>query len=116
MRHVCLKTKRWDEPREPDDGIRLLVTRLWPRGWSKQRATWDAWWKQLGPSRELLRAWYGKDGPRISWDEYRARYLDEMRAQTEAIREFAQRLSAGETITLICSSECIDSIHCHRTL
>jgi len=113
-----LKTKRWNDPAEPDDGFRLLVCRLRPRGVSKQKEVWDAWWPDLGPSRELLAAFHGKNAPPISWSEYEPRYLDEMRgaAQIWRIRSLGRRLEAGETITLLCSAACTDPERCHRTL
>jgi len=113
-----LKTKRWNDPAEPDDGFRLLVCRLRPRGVAKARETWDAWWPDLGPSRALLDAFHGKGAPPISWPDYRARYLDEMSAPGPLwrIRALAQRLAAGETLTLMCSSACTDPARCHRTV
>jgi uncharacterized protein YeaO (DUF488 family) len=111
-----IKTKRWNDPAEPDDGFRLLVCRYRPRGLRKADETWDAWVAALGPSRELHAAIYGKHGPPLAWDEFRRRYLSEMKAQTETIKELARRVQAGETITLLCSSACVDPERCHRTL
>ena len=111
-----IKTKRWNDARETSDGFRLLVCRYRPRGLPKKDETWDAWWKELGPSRELHADFYGKHGPAIGWDEYRRRYLEEMHAQTERIRELGRRISEGETVTLLCSSACVDGERCHRSL
>jgi uncharacterized protein YeaO (DUF488 family) len=111
-----IKTKRWNDPKEDDDGYRLLVCRFRPRGVRREDETWDAWLPQLGPSPELHAAVYGKSGPAIAWSEYRARYIDEMRAQRFWIRGFAERAQRGETITLLCSSACVDPERCHRTL
>jgi uncharacterized protein YeaO (DUF488 family) len=112
-----IKTKRWDDPQEPDDGFRLLICRYRPRALPKEKETWDAWNRHLGPSRALHAAYYGKHGQEpISWGEYRRRYLEEMRQQQEAIAELARRVAAGETITLLCSSACVDEARCHRTL
>ena len=112
-------TKRWNEPRHSDDGFRLLICRLRPRGVAKARETWDAWWPELGPSRALLDAFHGKGGAEpLSWSQYRPRYLDEMMAPAALwrIRELRRRSHAGETITLLCSSACTDPSRCHRTL
>lgn len=49
-----IKTKRWDDPREDDDGFRLLICRYRPRALPKKKETWDLWWSQLGPSKEQL--------------------------------------------------------------
>src|SRR5438874_1619864 len=111
-----VKTKRWNDPREADDGFRLLVCRYRPRGVRKQDETWDDWQPELGPSAELHAAYYGKRGLPISWAVYRGRYLGEMRRQREAIAALAERLRRGETITLLCSSACVNESRCHRTL
>jgi uncharacterized protein YeaO (DUF488 family) len=111
-----IKTRRWNDPREPDDGFRLLVCRYRPRALPKKDETWDAWVKDLGPSRELHADFYGKHGEPIGWPEYRRRYLQEMKEQQPRIAELADRVAAGQTITLLCSSACTDERHCHRTL
>jgi uncharacterized protein YeaO (DUF488 family) len=111
-----IKTKRWNEPVEPDDGFRLLICRYRPRGVSKQEETWDAWWPELGPSRELHAAYWGKQGQPISWAEYRRRYLAEMKKQTDRLNQLVERLRHGETITLLCSSACVHEQRCHRWL
>lgn len=111
-----IRTKRWNDPREPDDGFRVLVCRYRPRALPKAQETWDEWWKDLGPTPELHAAFYGKHGPPIGWGEYRRRYLSEMKARTEPIEALARRHAAGETITLLCSSACEDPERCHRSL
>jgi uncharacterized protein YeaO (DUF488 family) len=111
-----IRTKRWDDPKDADDGFRLLVTRYRPRGLPKADETWDAWQPNLGPSKELHAAAYGKAGLKFHWDDYRRRYLAEMRTQTAAIEELAKRAVAGETITLLCSSQCVRESRCHRSL
>ena len=113
-----IRTRRWNDPPEPDDGFRLLVCRLRPRGVARARETWDDWWPDLGPSRRLLDEFHGKHGPAIDWAAYRARYLEEMGGPTQRwrIRDLARRAGAGETVTLLCSSACTDARRCHRTL
>jgi uncharacterized protein YeaO (DUF488 family) len=111
-----IKTKRWDDPREPDDSFRLLICRYRPRALKKELETWDKWDKELGPSKDLHADFYGKHGEPIGWKEYRRRYLKEMKDQKERIAELARRVASGETITLLCSSACIDPERCHRTL
>ena len=78
-----LKTKRWNDPRDPEDGFRLLICRYRPRALPKKNETWDAWCSDLGPSKELHADFYGKNGQPISLPEYRQRYLREMEAQRE---------------------------------
>ena len=111
-----VKTKRWDDPREPDDGFRLLVTRYRPRGVSKEAETWDAWQPALGPSKELHRAVYTESGTPIPWPHYRRRYLEEQRRNKSTIDELAARVRSGETITLLCSSACVREARCHRSI
>ncbi|MBI3409740.1 MAG: DUF488 family protein [Planctomycetes bacterium] len=111
-----LKTRRWCDPRKKKDGFRLLICRYRPRALPKKDETWDAWYPSLGPSRELHADYYGKHGPPITWDDYRRRYLEEMKAQEELIDELAQLVAEGKTITLLCSSACVKPKKCHRTL
>ena len=111
-----IRTSRWNDPAEPGDGLRVLICRYRPRGLPKADETWDEWRKQLGPSPELHADFYGKHGPPIGWKEYRRRYLKEMKDQKERIADLARRVAGGETITLLCSSACVDAERCHRTL
>jgi uncharacterized protein YeaO (DUF488 family) len=111
-----IRTKRWDDPKEPDDGFRLLICRYRPRALPKKKETWDLWWSHLGPSKELHADYYGKHRPPIAWGEYRRRYLEEMKGQDETIGVLAEKVAAGATLTLLCSSACTDATHCHRTL
>ncbi|MGE5609461.1 MAG: DUF488 domain-containing protein [Bacillota bacterium] len=112
-----IKTKRWDDPREPDDGYRLLICRYRPRGLPKEQETWDAWEPDLAPSRELHAAAYGKgDLLKLPWEIYRSRYLKEMLAQKPKIAALAERVRQGQAITLLCSSACQREARCHRSL
>jgi len=113
---MTLKTKRWNEPRDADDGYRLLICRYRPRGITRKEETWDGWCTELAPTKELHADFYGKSGAAITWDEYRQRYLQLMESQTELIDELAAMVAEGKTITLLCSSACEDATHCHRTL
>ena len=117
---MLIKTKRWNDPPEPDDGFRLLVTRYRPRGVAKADETWEAWEPDLGPSVELHAAAYGKGETNISvpWPVYRARYLAEMRRPEgkKLIADLARRVRDGETLTLLCSSACVRETRCHRSL
>jgi len=111
-----ITTRRWNDPTRPGEGHRLLICRYRPRGVRKQDETWDEWCKDLGPSVALHADYYGKHGPPISLEVYRRRYLEEMSAQQERIDDLADRLAAGEPLALLCSSACVDSRRCHRTL
>ncbi|HMO49290.1 MAG TPA: DUF488 family protein [Rubrivivax sp.] len=86
-----IRIKRAYEPAAPEDGERILIDRLWPRGVKKEVLALAAWDKELSPSTEL-RHWYGHEPAR--WDEFRRRYAAELRAhaaQFEALRERARR-------------------------
>lgn len=111
-----LKTKRWDDPIEPDDGTRILITRYRPRGLPKEQETWSEWNKEVAPSEELLAAYHGKGRVKATWAEYRQRYLREMQAHKDAVALLADRVRKGETLTLLCSSACTQESRCHRSL
>jgi uncharacterized protein YeaO (DUF488 family) len=111
-----IKTRRWCDSKKRGDGFRILICRYRPRALPKKDETWDVWYKELGPSKELHADYHGKHGPPIGWEEYRTRYLQEMAEQQEAIDELAALVAEGKTITLLCSSACTDEAHCHRTL
>jgi uncharacterized protein YeaO (DUF488 family) len=111
-----IRTKRCNDRHEPEDGFRLLICRYRPRALPKSQETWDAWTPALGPSRALHADFYGKHGPPIDWREFRARYLEEIEAERPRIDALAERVRAGETITLLCSRQCEDEERCHRTL
>src|SRR5947209_1269537 len=106
-----IRTKRWNDPAEPEDGLRVLVCRYRPRGVRKDQEPWDAWMEDLGPSRDLHAAFLGKQGPPIGWPAYRQRYLEEMMEPSgrgiAMLGALAVRLADGQTITLLCSSACV---------
>jgi len=70
-----LAVKRAYEPPSPEDGTRVLVDRLWPRGLAKERAKVDWWAKELAPS-EALRRWFAHDPAR--YPEFLRRYREEL--------------------------------------
>lgn len=73
-----VRTRRWDDPKAPGEGTRILVCRFRPRALKKTDETWDEWWRELGPSEELHAAAYGKGQAPIVFAEYRRRYLAEL--------------------------------------
>jgi uncharacterized protein YeaO (DUF488 family) len=81
---MTIVIKRIYEPRAQDDGTRILVDRLWPRGLSKQKAPIDAWLKDIAPSAQL-RAWFGHDPAK--WKEFQHRYKAELDANPKAVAE-----------------------------
>lgn len=95
MNEIRLK-RAYDTP-HPDDGVRILVERLWPRGVSRDTAALDHWVKDLAPSPDL-RKWYGHDPDR--WPEFQARYRDELDGKAEAIAELRSICAIG-TVTFV---------------
>jgi uncharacterized protein YeaO (DUF488 family) len=102
---VDIRLKRAYEPASGEDGYRILVDRLWPRGVSKEQARLDGWEKELAPSSEL-REWFGHEPGRFP--EFRRRYIDELRANAPRLTELRRRARTG-TITLVYSAH--DSEH-----
>ncbi len=92
-----IRTKRIYDPPADDDGYRVLVDRLWPRGVKKSDAKIDLWAKQIAPSSEL-RKWFHQGPDRF--DEFRRRYVQELESQTEAARQVLDESDQG-TITLL---------------
>jgi uncharacterized protein YeaO (DUF488 family) len=111
-----VKTKRWDEPRQADDGQRILITRFRPRALPKSEETWDVWRKELAPSAERVKGYRDQQNSALTWEVYRAQYLREMKSHRPEIRELAERVRQGETITLLCSASCLRESRCHRSL
>jgi uncharacterized protein YeaO (DUF488 family) len=108
---AMVKTKSVYDPVDPSDGDRILVTRYWPRGISKERLCLTEWRRELAPNKLLLRDWKTR---RISWDEYTIRYGREMVPHQQAISELAKR-AKEHTITLLCF-EREGNPHCRRHL
>jgi uncharacterized protein YeaO (DUF488 family) len=100
-----VRLKRAYEPASAEDGYRVLVDRLWPRGVSKEQAKLDEWDQELAPSSEL-RQWFGHEPDRFP--EFRRRYIDELRANRPSLRQLRRRARTG-TLTLVYSAH--DSEH-----
>ncbi|WP_079023665.1 DUF488 domain-containing protein [Streptomyces odonnellii] len=98
-----VRVRRVYEAPEPEDGTRVLVDRLWPRGLAKEAAAVDEWLKDAAPSGEL-RAWYGHDPGRF--EEFAGRYGQELAApdHTEALARLRE-LAAGHTVTLLTATK-----------
>jgi len=102
-----IKIKRAYEPAEADDGARVLVDRLWPRGLSKQEARLDQWNRVLAPSPEL-RTWFGHKVNR--WPEFSRRYRLELARHAEALAALRRRAKEGP-VTLVYAAK--DERHNH---
>jgi uncharacterized protein YeaO (DUF488 family) len=95
-----IQAKRVYDPAEPDDGTRVLVERLWPRGTRKETLKMDEWLKDVAPSTELRR-WFSHDPAR--WDEFRRRYFEELDAHRPAWEPLCEVARRGK-LTLLYSS------------
>ena len=100
-----VKLKRAYEPAASNDGTRILIDRLWPRGMKKVDAAIDQWIKEVAPST-VLRKWFGHDPAR--WTEFRSRYAAEVRQHREHLRRL-RALARRGPITLIFSAH--DEVH-----
>lgn len=115
-------------PKKPTDGLRVLVSRKWPRGVAKEHV--DVWWPQLAPSLELLADW--REG-KITWPEYDPRFVEEMTALPsmilmtgiEAVMDGAELNCEPVTITLLCVERGAEGeeesggpllVECHRRI
>ncbi len=92
-----IQLKRVYEKPGREDGLRILVDRLWPRGLTKERAAVNLWLKDVAPSTEL-RKWFDHDPAK--WKEFQARYRQELREKKDALKLLQQK-SEEETVTLV---------------
>jgi uncharacterized protein YeaO (DUF488 family) len=94
---VNLKTKRVYENPGSEDGIRVLVDRLWPRGLTKEKASVDLWLIELSPSSEL-RSWFNHEPEK--WLEFKKRYFEEL-AKRKQFTDKIRDLAKTQTVTLV---------------
>lgn len=100
-----IETKRVYEAPSADDGTRILVDRIWPRGVSKKDAAVALWARELAPSSEL-RKWFGHDPER--WPEFRRRYVAELAGKSDELDRLLQEAGPGP-ITLVFAAK--DTAH-----
>ncbi|HDS45589.1 MAG TPA: DUF488 domain-containing protein [Methanomicrobia archaeon] len=98
---MTLKVKRIYEQPAEDDGFRILVDRLWPRGLSKDKASVDLWLKDIAPSTEL-RKWFAHKEER--WDEFKKRYFGELEGKHELLDAIREESVKG-SVTLLYSAK-----------
>ncbi len=92
-----IQIKRVYEEASKNDGYRILVDRLWPRGLTKERVAADEWLKELAPTTEL-RKWFGHDPQK--WTEFRKRYDAELKDKKELIADIIKK-ARHEKVTLL---------------
>ena len=100
-----IQIKRAYLPPSTEDGVRVLVDRLWPRGLRKSEAAIDRWLKEVAPSTELRR-WFGHDPGR--WQEFRRRYQAELSSNTALLSEL-RAMAKKERLTLVYAAR--DELH-----
>ncbi len=90
--HAEIRIKRVYDPWDEDDGTRVLVDRLWPRGLRKENVVLTLWLKEIAPSPDL-RKWFGHDPAR--WAEFSRRYRAELARNDEAVAKVADLAKRG---------------------
>lgn len=94
---TTIRLKRVYEQPTAEDGTRVLVDRLWPRGLTKEKARVDLWLKEIAPSTEL-RKWFGHDPTK--WTEFKRRYRTELKQNKESVAQLKAELKKGP-VTLV---------------
>jgi len=102
-----IKFKRVYEKPEGEDGYRILIDRLWPRGLKKENAAVDDWAKEIAPSNEL-RKWFNHDADR--WKEFGKRYKAELR-EKKTLESFRNRYNDKKRVTLLYATKFNDLTH-----
>lgn len=97
---IDIRTRRVYDSAHADNGFRVLVDRVWPRGMTKEQVQASLWLKEVAPSTSL-RKWFRHD--RAKWDEFRTRYFTELGEQTEAVEQLLLQARQG-TLTLLYSA------------
>lgn len=105
------REKRAYEAQTPDDGLRVYVDRLWPRGLSHANFHYDLWAKEIAPSTEL-RHWFHED-PSNRWDEFARKYALELE-NNPAVPKFEELIAPHSVVTLLYSSK--ESEHNNATV
>lgn len=101
-----IKLKRIYEPYDENDGYRVLVDRLWPRGISKEKAHLDLWLKDIAPSTEL-RKWFNHDSKK--WSEFKQKYQAELKDNREFVERLEQVKEKHSTLCLLYGAK--DEVH-----
>ncbi len=103
MKHNVHIKRIYEQP-QPEDGLRVLIDRVWPRGMTKERARADLWFKEAAPSADL-RKWFCHD--RSKWEDFKIRYIQELESKQDVV---AQLLAAAEKgpLTLLFSAKDVE--------
>ncbi len=102
---IDIRTKRVYEPADPQDGFRVLVDRVWPRGMKKEAVQADLWLKEAAPST-ALRKWFNHDQTKC--ETFKRRYFGELDAKPEIVASLLEKAAKGR-LTLLFSARDIES-------
>ncbi|MFF9348077.1 DUF488 domain-containing protein [Streptomyces sp. NPDC014734] len=107
-----VRVRRVYDPQENDDGTRVLIDRLWPRGVSRERAGIDEWLKDVTPSKEL-RSWYHEDRTGTRYDTFADRYRAELAdpVHTAAVDKLVHLVREGGPVTLVTAVKDVPHSH-----
>ncbi len=97
-----IKTKRVYLPASKDDGVRVLVDRLWPRGMTKEKAKVDLWLRDIAPSNDL-RKWYAHDPKK--WPAFKRRFRSELKDKGDLLKQVRALEKEKGTVTLLFGSK-----------
>ena len=106
---VMFEKSAWDTRQSRKDGLRILATRYWPRGLTRDQV--DLYLPDLAPSKELLAE---RQAGEIEHPEFRHRYREEMKQQKSLIRTLHWLSEGGQILTVMCN--CEESTYCHRRI
>ncbi len=101
-----VRIRRIYDPEKPNEGYKVLVDRLWPRGISKDKATWDEWMKETAPSQEL-RKWFHHDPEK--WEQFKQLYKNELAEKQDELRKLKALEKKYEVLTLVYAAK--DELH-----
>jgi uncharacterized protein YeaO (DUF488 family) len=97
-----IRIRRVYDQASKEDGFRILVDRLWPRGMSKDKVKVDLWLKEVAPSDDL-RKWFSHDPKK--WQEFKKRYEKELKDKQELLRKMKQAEKEKGTVTILYSAK-----------
>ena len=97
-----IKTKRIYEEYSSDDGFRILIDRLWPRGVSKANAHVDLWLKEIAPT-DQLRKWFSHDPKK--WEPFKKKYIEELKESKPSLEKIKNLKKEHKIITLVFSAK-----------
>lgn len=101
---IKIQTKRVYEPADEQDGFRVLVDRMWPRGLNKEQIRADLWLKNVAPST-ALRQWFAHDPAK--WETFKSRYFTELEGQSDNVQALLEKAEQG-TVTLLFAARDIE--------